>query len=676
MNKSLTRIIVCIIVTSFILTLFLPRTAKFAYDYKKGKVWENETLYAQFDFPIMKTEEELAEEMSNSSQAVIPYYRFSEEIVNKNMRDAEGLNLGGQKGTIIAAMRSIYEKGVVSDDGVKQSSKSDPSDVLFIQKNKRASKHPVTEVLKVSDARAKLLAEVQEKNRSFDFDSLFRAENVYDLIVPNLIYDSQTTQLVDAESVSQVSPTSGYVNAGQLIVSEGEIVTSEIEQMLDSYRKEFEANLGYSGPKILFWLGNLIMSLMIVLLLFLVLYFTIPDALWDNRLMYILLIFMLAAVVPMIVARFREDLLYMVPFTLFALFLQAFFKNKVVIPVYMVSLLPLLIFTHNGLILYVIFIIAGVVAVFAFQYLGRGWKQFLVALITFAALALTYLGFHMLDIATASILRILVYLFMASMLAVLGYPLIYLFERLFDLVSSSRLYELCDTSNPLIRQLEQKAPGTFQHCLQVMNMADTVARAVGANPMLVRAGALYHDIGKMANPMCFVENESLNRAGEHNDTFHSDLSAEESARQIIKHVSDGIEIAIKNKLPDVIVDFIRTHHGTTLVRYFYNKYVNEGGREDNLVAFSYPGRKPETKEQVILMICDSIEAASRTLKEHTPEAYNQFVRAIIRGKKDEGQFANADISLREIDIIRAELETYLAQMHHERISYANKVKNK
>lgn len=674
MKKSQLSLLLCAVVTAFILTLFLPRTAKFAYDYKKGKAWDHETLYAQFDFPIMKTDEEVAEELSNSSQAVIPYYRYSEDVVNKSIREAEGLGLDGRKSVVITAMKSIYEKGIVSDDGVKQSSRTNQSEILYIQKNKRATKHPVTEVYLLSDARAKLLAEVSEKDHSYNFDSLFRAEGVYDLIVPNLVYDSQTTQLVDAESVSQVSPTSGYVNAGQLIVSEGEIVTAEIGQMLDSYKKEFEANLGYSGPKILFWFGNFILALAIVLLLFLVLYFTMPEVLGDRRLMYILMIFLMAAIVPLIVARMREDLLYMVPFTLFALFLQAFFKNKVVVPVYLVSLFPLLIFTNNGLILYVIFSVAGVVAIEAFRYLGRGWKQFIVALITFLVLSITYAGFHMIDIATASVLRINIYLFVASMLAVLGYPLIYLFEKLFNLVSSSRLYELCDTSNPLIRQLEQKAPGTFQHCLQVMNMADTVARAVGANPMLVRAGALYHDIGKMNNPLCFVENESLARTGDAG--YHSSLSPEESARQIIKHVNDGVELAIKNKLPEAIVDFIKTHHGTTMVRYFYNKYLNEGGREENVQAFTYPGKLPETKEQVILMICDSVEAASRTLKEHTPEAYSDFVMAITRGKREEGQFKNADISIRELDIIKRELVSYLAQMHHERISYANKNNNK
>lgn len=675
MKKPLAYILSCLTITALILTLFLPRMAKFGYDYKKGKAWGHETLYAQFDFPILKTENEMLEEMSGSTASVIPYYRMSDEVVNKNIQLAEGLNLGSHKKVVISAMRSLYEKGIMSDEGVKRLSHSDKTDVIFIQKDKRASKCPVSEVYKVSDARSRLLAEVTAHGSAFNYDSLFRREGVYDLIVPNLIYDRQTTELVGAEAKYQVSPTAGYVSAGKLIVSEGEIVTAEIEQMLDSYKTEFEANLGYSGPKILFWLGNAILAFLIVFLLYFVIRFTSPGIFNDSRFLYILLIFLLASVITMIVARIREDLLYMVPYTLFALLLQAFFKPKVIVPVYIVSLMPLLVFTHNGLILFVMHVIAGVFAIYCFQYLGRGWKQFVLAGITFLLLSLTYWGFHLLDIATANFFRIDAYLFVASMLAVAGYPLIYLFEKLFNLVSNSRLSELCDTSNPLLRQLEQKAPGTFQHALQVMNMADTVARAIGANSVLIRAGALYHDIGKMKDPMCFVENESL-LGNSVSGTYHAGRSPKESAAAIIGHVSAGLELAGKNNLPKMVTDFIRTHHGNTLVRYFYNKYVNEGGDPSDTAAFCYNGMKPQTKEQLILMLCDSIEAASRTLTEHNPEAYSKFVEAIFEGKRSEGQFDEADISIRDLGIVREEIKQYLAQMHHERISYANKDKNK
>ena len=673
MKKSYSYVFGCLLLTALILTLFLPRMAKFGYDYKKGKAWDHETLYAQFDFPILKTAEELLDEMSGTSTSPIPYYRMSADVVNRSMQAIESSNLGHRKKVVSAALRSIYDKGVISDEGVRKLSHSDKTDVIYLQKDKRAAKCPVTEVYKVSDARSKLLAELSASEPGFNYDSLFRKEGIYDIIVPNLVYDRQTTELVSAEAKAQVSPTTGYVSAGKLIVSEGEIVTAEIEQMLDSYKKEFEANLGYSGPKILFWMGNLLLSLLIVSLLFFVIRFTNPGIFRDSRFLYILLIFLLASIVTMIVAKIRADLLFMVPYTLFALFLQAFFKPKVIVPVYIVSLMPLLIFTHNGLVLFVMHVVAGMVAIYGFQYLGRGWKQFVLAAITFVVLSLTYWGFHLLDMVTAKFFRIDVYLFVASMLAVAGYPLVFLFEKLFGLVSNSRLSELCETSNPVLHQLEQKAPGTFQHSLQVMNMADAVARKIGANPLLVRAGALYHDIGKMKNPMCFVENESL-VGGEGGGKYHDSMSPRESAAAIINHVTAGLDIASKNNLPSLVTDFIRTHHGTTLVRYFYNRYLNEGGDPDDTSAFTYPGLKPQTKEQIILMLCDSVEAASRTLKEHNAEAYSKFVDSIVAGKHAEGQFDEADISLRELGIVKEELKHYLAQVHHERISYANKDK--
>ena len=266
-------------------------------------------------------------------------------------------------------------------------------------------------------------------------------------------------------------------------------------------------------------------------------------------------------------------------------------------------------------------------------------------------------------------------LFIGSMLTVAGYPMVYLFERLFNLVSNSRLIELCDVSNPLIRELEQKAPGTFQHSLQVMNMVDVVARAVDANADLVRAAALYHDIGKLYNPLCFVENESLvPRDG--GPRYHEGMPPEQSAREIIRHVPEGVELAQKHRLPEMIIDFIRSHHGTTTTGYFYGQFLAAGGDPAMADEFRYPGIKPETKEQIILMLCDSIEAASRTLTEYTPEAYSAFVERIVAGKMDEGQFEHADISISELGTVKETIKQYIAQTHHERVAYPKKKSRK
>ncbi|HBH21010.1 MAG TPA: hypothetical protein DDX33_03205, partial [Rikenellaceae bacterium] len=277
------------------------------------------------------------------------------------------------------------------------------------------------------------------------------------------------------------------------------------------------------------------------------------------------------------------------------------------------------------------------------------------------------------DLVAGGVWYAILALFVGSMLSVAGYPLVYLFEKIFNLVSNSRLAELCNTSNPLIRELEQKAPGTFQHSLQVMNMADAVSRLVDVNPDLVRAGALYHDIGKINNPLCFIENEFMVKT---DAKYHSGLTPIQSAKDIIRHVSDGVEIAQKHRLPKVIIDFIDTHHGTTVVRYFYNQFLKEGGDPSLISEFRYTGHKPETKAQIVVMLCDSIEAASRTLKGNNDRIYSDFVESIVAGKMEEGQFDDADISISELKALKEGLKQYLAQLNHERVVYPKNKLNK
>ncbi len=672
MKKAL-RIVVPLAIAFLLLVLLMPRNAKFAYDYRKGRPWKYETLYAQFDFPIYKTDEQIREERGRMSTEAIPYYKFSDEITSRNLRSAERLELGNLRSAVVSSMRAIYQKGVMADEGNRRHSEEEP-EVIYIQRDKRAVKYPMSEVYRLTEARARLLSDISDVSGA-NVDSIFRTAGVYDLLVPNLLYDEQTTELVHAESSTAISPTSGYVSSGQLIVQEGELVTAEVAQMLDSYKREFEANMGYAGTPAMMLLGNILIALIIVSLLYLSIYFNNPRIFTDARFPYLVVVFLLSALVTLILIRVNERFLLLVPFTLPALLLQAFMRNRVVVPVYVVSLLPLLIFSHDGVVLFVIFLVAGMVAVLAFRYFNRGWEQFITALITFAVLAVSYLGFRAADMVAGNVWRVLLDLFIGSMLTVACYPLIYLFERMFNLVSNSRLIELCDVSNPLIRELEQKAPGTFQHSLQVMNMVDAVARAVGANADLVRAGALYHDIGKMNNPLCFIENESLvSRDGI--PGYHTGLTPEQSARDIIRHVVDGVEIAQKHRLPDAIVDFIRSHHGTTTTGYFYAQFLRDGGDPGLAGEFRYPGVKPISKEQIILMLCDSVEAASRTLTEYTPEAYSAFVERIVAGKMEEGQFDNADISISELGIVKDTLKQYLAQIHHERVVYPQRNQKK
>ena len=663
----------------FLLLLFaMPRNSKLNYEYKKGQPWKYETLIAPFDFPILKSEEQIQEELSRNSTPAVPYYRYSAEIENKNLRSASAADLGNSENlriSLVSSLNGIYEKGVVGDDGIAAVGGGESSEVVYVQRGKRASTRPVTEIYRLSDARLALLASVSNDNPGINVDSVFRACGIYDLVTPNLIYDRQASELLQAESHKVVSPTLGFVSAGQLIVSKGEIVTAEIAQMLDSYCKEYESNLGYSKrPPFFYWLGNAILALAVLTLIFLAIRFAAPEIFADrSRYLYLIMVLGIFSLASILGPRFGGGLVYMVPFTLCALLLVPFFGDKLIYPVYGAALLPLLFFSESPLVVYTIFLVAGVTSVLSFRRFNKGWQQFLNALITYAVMMLVYAGFRLTDITGGGMLRISVYLFAAAMLPVAGYPLTYLFERIFNLVSPYRLSELADTSGSLLLELEKKAPGTFQHSLQVMNMADAAAREIGADVSLVRVGALYHDIGKTVNPYCYIENES-SLSGD-TPRFHAELSPLQSAEEIIKHVTAGEEIAVRHRLPQVIVDFIRTHHGTTRTAFFYNKYLNEGGDPSEAWRFQYPGPMPRTREQVILMLCDSLEAASRTLKDYSSQTLDAFVERIVRGKEEEGQLLEAEISVKDLEKVKEVLKTYLSQMYHERIEYP-KSKNK
>lgn len=656
------------------LVLIFPRMGKFNYDYKKGSPWMYEPLIAQFDFPILKTEAQIQAEKSMLGSSIIPYFRYSDAVVHSQIDMVEKLDLGknsGYRPDILNAFVRLYGSGIVSDSGAEYlpEGKTYDSNVIFVQRDRRAKKIPSSEVYTVQEAKDFLLLFLTEANLECNVDSLCTETGLYDLIQPNLLFDRQTTDLVHEESVNYVSPTSGVVSAGQILVSNGEIITAEIEQLLDSYKAEYENSLGYNGPRVWLWIGNIIIALALVTVLYFALYYT-NYRLYDefNRYIYLLVIFLLATILALVVDKVNPTLLYLTPFTLIALYLVAFFKKRVVLPVYILSLLPLLIFSHNGVELYVMYLAAGVITIFIAEIFNRGWKQFITAVIVFFVLLLVYFGFKFIDgIGSFNSYRTILYLFIGSFLSVAGYPLIYLFERMFQLVSNNRLAELTDPNNRLLRDLAHKAPGTFQHSLQVMNLADAAARSIDANVLLVRAGALYHDIGKIVNPQCFIENETLGAR------YHDGMTPRDSAVEIIKHVSDGMALADKFNLPDVVKEFIITHHGTTCTAYFYNKYIKEGGDPANAEDFYYKGRKPTTKEQIIIMLCDTLEAASRTLKDYSPGTVSALVENIFKSKMSDGQFEDADISLKDLNTVKNVLKSYLQQVYHARIEYPKRM---
>lgn len=657
------KVVIPLVISFAVFMVLVPRTAKWGYDYSKGQAWRYETLVAQFDFPLLKTSEQIAKEKADLSSTVIPYYKMSAEVVGENFRKIEGMSFAdvpGLKSSLVRHLSDIYNKGIIPE--IK-----DNVELIYVQKGKRAEKVPVSEVYLLPQARIALLHGVSTDFPEVNVDSVIRSKSIYDLLAVNLVYDEQITALVHSQTQSMVSTTSGFVNAGTIIVNNGELITAEVAQMLDSYKAEYEQSYGYDKPIAAIWLGNALLVLGILICLYFAIYFSNAMIFKDyNRYLYVVVVFTMIASVELLLIKFAPQWIFLFPFSVAALYLQAFFRTRVIYPVYIATLLPLLLFAENGAAMFMMYLVSGVITLYVFKHFSKGAKQFIAASINFVCTAVLFTAFVITGVINVDYLPTLGLICIGSILQVALHPFVYLLERSFNLVSSTRLQELSDTSNELLRQLEQKAPGTFQHSLQVMNLASAAARAINADEILIKAGALYHDIGKIKNPLCFVENESLTST---DAKYHADIAPLQSAQDIIKHVTDGVELAQAHKLPSVITDFIKTHHGSTCVSFFYDKYLKEGGDPELKKEFLYPGPTPTTKEQVILMLSDSIEAASRTLRDYSPESISALVDRIFAYKIEDGQLEQADITLKEIDTIKIVMQTYLGQMYHERIKY-------
>ncbi len=661
------KIYLSLLVVLVMTVLLFPEEGKFKYNYQAGRPWVYETLLSPIDFPILKTEQELLAEKEEKASRVIPYFNYDNAVVNTQIKRLRAMQ-GSQDVNehvlyfIIESLYKVYSTGILPSMDENTAS----AGTIVVQRDKRAQEIPLAEVYTPRKAEDYMKHHLSMSFPAYDPDSLYSSYGISGFIVPNLEYDQYKTDLFHKDAVDYISPTKGMVYAGQLIVSEGEIVTTEIEQLLDSFKKEYELTYGYSESSIGLRTGHFILCLMILASLFAVVYFTHKDILRKRKVFaFILTLYALIFLLTVIIRSIDIDYLYIVPYSVFAIYLIMFFARRYVYPIYTVMLLPLLFMSDSGIELYFMNLTGGIIAIVSFKYFNKGWLQFLNSLFIFIGMSLNYIGFLLSGDGTLAMFNLKVEFRMAvnSLLVIAAYPVAFIFERIFSLVSHSRLIDLSDTNNKLLRELSQKAPGTFQHSLQVANLASEAAREVGADMILARVGALYHDIGKMRNPQCFVENSPVGV------NYHKGLSPIESAQQIIRHVDDGVEIARKNKLPEVVIDFIRTHHAQTVTFYFYAQYCNAGGDPENKEPFTYHGELPRTKEQVIVLMADAVEAASRSLKDYTPESISALVDSIISKRLSDSQLVEADISIKDVETVKKMFKERLEQVYHERIAY-------
>lgn len=659
------RIYIYFAAVMVLMALLYPKDGKFKYEYTKGRPWAYETLIARFDFPLLKTDAEILKEKEARSSEIVDYFNYDKNVavsevasLLQNARD-KGLSQAAAK-SLAAHLSDLYDIGIVS-----QFSDDDIDDkVIFIKHGKRYVQTPALNVLSLETANSRMEAYMAEMNLEKEVAEAF---SVKDFIAPNLIFDANTTQIAHKEAVDYISPTKGIIYAGQLIVSEGETVTADICQMLDSYKTEYKMSFGYAGSEWELWLSHFLIAIALTAILFFTILFLDRELLSDmNSVIFLILLTFISYLGVVISYSIGQSAFYLAPFTVLVLYINAFFRKSIVWPLYMVMLMPLLLIPEGGVQFYLLYITAGFVLLYAYKYFSKGWLQFVNAIFVFVAMLAVYTAASLASGAEEIVFSKMDITLMAcnSVLTVVLYPFVFIFEKAFSFVSYTKLLELADTNNKLLQELQVKAPGTFQHSLQVANLAENAARKIGAYFMLAKVGALYHDIGKMENPACFVENRSEGTAD-----YHKSLTPEESAHDIIRHVEDGMELAAKFKLPSIVSDFIFTHHGTTMVGYFYAKYCNEGGDESRREPFTYSGRRPESKEEVIVMLSDAVEAAARTLKDYNENSISALVEQIVAGKATDRQLEDSLISLKELGVVKESFKEYLMQIYHSRIVY-------
>jgi putative nucleotidyltransferase with HDIG domain len=669
----------------FILVLFsigfivvaLPKQAKFRYEYDKGRIWNQKDLLSPYNFAILKTTQELQADRDAAIRSVTPIYQLD--------KDAEQQNLDGFKNDFeikwrnagindklkqyheskgYELLKQIYDKGILALN--KKYQREGENYRVTILNNNIATETNTAQLYTIESALSylnQILPLYKNINKPF-LISIIQGRLQY-----NLNYDEKLTTRLENEAVDGLSLTRGMVQKGELIVAKGTVINQDIYQKLESYKKAFEDNVRVTGNPRLVLLGQLLLVSIVITLLMVFLYLFRKDIYYDNRLVGLILLVVTAMLATLSWAiRLQLPSYYYIPYCIVPIIIRILFDTRMALNIHLLVVLIAGFFVPNSFEFAFYEVTAGMVAIYSIKNLIRR-EQFLIsALILVLNYFVAFLGISFIREGSISTLDWLDFMpFVVSVfLTLLAYPLIYAFEKVFGLTSDISLIELTNTNAPLLRNLAFTAPGTFQHSLQVANLAESAIYSIGGNALLVRAGALYHDIGKMENPLYFVENQ--------NSGFnpHDKLPYEESAQIIIRHVKNGIEMARRANIPDIVIDFIRTHHGNTRVDYFYQSYLKnfpEKLVDEN--TFRYPGPIPFSKETGVLMLADSIEAASRSLHEPNAPAIDALVDRIVEYKLEQGQLNDSNITLKDIETIKMIFKKMLMSIYHVRIDYQN-----
>lgn len=651
--------------TILIVYLF-PKTGKFKYDYDYGAPWQYENLLAPFDFAIQKTEEEITQEKQLITSSTPVYFDINtglKQTVLANYKKDFELTFSDYNSRLYNISKSIledaYRFGVLNESYDFQGDKT----VILLENNTQKSTTTFNKLTKIDGFRT--VVEQQLKANNFANEANTILSIFYNVLQPNLSLNKSITDQSIQEQLNSISPSKGSVEKGTLIISKGELVDENANEILKSLESEYTSQVWTASSYnwIIFSYALLVALALLMLLLFLRKY-RLEVFLDNTKVTFIFFNMFLMILLTTLVINYDSKYVYIVPLCVLPLVLKAFFDARLGLFTHMLTVLLLGFIVPNSYEYMFLQIIAGIVTILTVSELYKRANLFisvgqitLVYIIAYFAFVVIHEG----NVDTIDVKTFMMFI-LCGLATLFVQPLIYIYEKLFGLVSDVSLLELSDTNTKLLKELSNKAPGTFHHSLNVANLAEASANEVGANAMLVRVGALYHDIGKMKNPTYFTENQSTGI------NPHEELSSSESARIIINHIIDGVEIAKKYNLPDRVIDFIRTHHGTSLVYYFYMKEKEFDINLDDTM-YRYRGPKPFSKETAILMMCDSVEAASKSLKEPSSTKIDVFVENIINKQMDDGQFLNADITFKEIESVKKVLKRKLSNIFHLRIEY-------
>ncbi|MDG1760516.1 MAG: HDIG domain-containing protein [Flavobacteriaceae bacterium] len=652
-----------------VIVYLFPKGGKFKYDIQKGKPWQYETLIAPFDFPIYKSLDEITAEKEKITANARAYFSVDEtafDQVEENFTSRFNIFMSD---SLAVSHPNIFEfsSRLLSDfykNGVFSSQNNfKETQIVSLIRNNVEQELLFGDINQPKSLQVYLVRALQ--NTPYQEFSLPLYDLFFDVVAPNVKFDETFTKQALEESLESISPTRDVVSKGIRIIAKGEVIEGEKFQKLNSLKKEYQSLVWSKSNYTWIVSGYVVLAglVMLMLLLFLKNY---RSAIFENnrKVTFIFVNIILMISLTTLVVKYQVNYIYVVPLCILPLILKAFFDARLGLFAHVLTLLLLGFIVPNSFEYIFLQIIAGIVTILTVSELYKRANLFIsVAQITFIYI-IGYLAFVIIhEGSPEGITWQTPGFFVLNGLATLFVqPLIYLYEKIFGLVSDVSLLELSDTNTNLLRELSNKAPGTFHHSLQVANLAEAAAVEIGANAMLVRVGALYHDIGKMLHPRYFSENQATSF------NPHNELEPQESASIIIGHVIEGIKLARKYKLPDRVIDFIRTHHGTSTVYYFYkNAQALDAEVDEDL--YKYPGPKPFSKETSILMMADSVEAASKSLKEPTSILIDEFVERIVERQKDTQQFINANITLQEIEKVKKVLKQKLNNIYHLRVEY-------